>query len=109
MRGKKEMILGGSDNAAASAKCGGFLGIETEFVDPFPSGPPTLYVRVHLITCGSYASIYLIMPFHRGQRCEDSFCTLVDIRFKAHFGASSERLILDVPCRGPGIRLCFNI
>jgi len=58
-------LLGGSANAAASAKYGGFLGIETEFVDPFRLGPPIIIRPASLDNCGSHASIYLLKPFHR--------------------------------------------
>src|SRR5271155_571678 len=104
MRGKKEIILGGSANAAASAKSGGFLGIETEFVDPFRLGRPSSYVTLHLITVQA-------MPRYI---CSCHSIVRKDVKILSVRRSTSgsrrfipERLILDVPCRGPGIKLCF--
>jgi hypothetical protein len=53
--GRKKHALWQCLNAAASAKCGGFLGIETEFVDPFRSSRPS---RFNLILCKPCLDIF---------------------------------------------------
>jgi hypothetical protein len=87
--GRKKFTWWQCQRSRVSPNMGGFLGIETEFVEPFRLGRPSFIRPASLDNCGSHASIYLLKPFHRAQRCEDSFCTSVDIGFKTHFGASS--------------------
>src|ERR1700722_1148136 len=81
----------------ASAKYGGFLGIKTEFVDPFPSGPPIITRPASLDSVQAMPRYICSCHSIVRKRYEGSFCTLVDIGFKTHFGVSSL-----IPCRGLG-------